>query len=57
MDPDANLEEQVALAAAIMDEPHEPDDLIAKSIRLADLVLALNQWLAQGGHWPQAWLR
>lgn len=56
MDPDANLDEQRSLADAIIyridhdlpPEQHESD-------RLAELVLALDQWLRWGGRLPATW--
>jgi hypothetical protein len=56
MDPDANLSEQLDLAKVIIDNIDagtEPDtDDVA---RLAELVLALNKWLHNGGFLPEAW--
>ena len=57
MDPDANLREQLALARAIqalIDRAPEPNaalraELMQKADRLAELVLALNEWRAIGG--------
>lgn len=48
MDPNANLEEQLRLAEAILDEGEEGN-------RLAELVLALDEWIRRGGFLPEAW--
>lgn len=59
MDPDANVEEQRALAAHLMDTSFDDGPASAswssKAVRLADLVQALDQWLSKGGAWPKAW--
>ena len=51
MDPDTNLEEQKTLAQSIIDG--DADDADAE--RLAELVLALHEWLSKGGALPEAW--
>ena len=56
MDPDVNLAEQRALAAGILrdfdaDQPVDATD----AARLAELVLALDRWLAGGGFPPCRW--
>jgi hypothetical protein len=54
MDPDKNLEEQIILANKLDDENktyHDPDDYL----RLAELVLALNEWMCAGGALPTSW--
>ena len=52
MDPNANLEEQVALARNIV--ATETDDGIFENecARLAELVLALDEWRRKGGFDP-----
>lgn len=53
MDPDANLKDQLTIAAMIADgtaKPHHVD-------RLAELVIALHEWIAGGGFLPSAWRR
>ncbi len=53
MDPDANHEEQVRLALDILkcvDEGKRPD--AHDAVRLAELVIALNDWVGNGGSWP-----
>jgi hypothetical protein len=58
MDPDANLAEQLEIAREMqdlddVDLPVSQDD----AQRLAELVIALNEWLAKGGYPPKAWQR
>lgn len=51
MDPTANLEEQLRLAKRIQDgvaDGWAPD-------RLAELVLAPNEWIIGGGFLPRQW--
>lgn len=53
MDPDANLEEQLRIAERIT------NDLgidYADADRLAELVLALNEWIKGGGFLPKQWV-
>lgn len=56
MDPNANLKEQLEIAKRIIDggdmEHGEWDTL---RDRLAELVIALDGWLKQGGFLPQRW--
>jgi hypothetical protein len=57
VDPDANLKEQLELAARINElrDRHEgPPDLDDVN-RLAELVEALNKWILNGGFLPKAW--
>lgn len=49
MDPNANLTEQVTIAEEIL------SGNTAAAERLAELVLALNEWLQSGGFLPAAW--
>lgn len=58
MDPDENLEEQLELAESILEsvdeeEDPDPDD----AVRLAELVVALNDWLVMSGALPRRWKR
>lgn len=56
MDPDANLKEQRELAALIqsqLDEGETPDE--DDVLRLSELVIALDEWIAGGGFLPAAW--
>lgn len=67
MDPDANLQEQRALATRIGarsdggmhdgrtgDLRHDVDQM-HDALRLAELVLALDEWIAGGGFLPATW--
>lgn len=57
MDPDENLAEQRELAASLLDT--DDDDIVdeADVFRLAELVLALDEWLTKGGEKPRVWKR
>ncbi len=66
MDPNANLREQLQLARDIQttwDHCGEDGNLSLEQInhvadaanRLAELVLALNEWIARGGFLPDQW--
>lgn len=52
MDPNANLREQLALAAKAIDDGSRVSH---DARRLAELVLALDDWLQAGGFAPAAW--
>jgi len=56
MDPDTNLQEQRALAASILRDfdADQPVDAV-DAARLAELVLALDGWIAKGGFLPARW--
>lgn len=53
MDPNANLAEQ----REILKRRAEGDDTTEDLERLADLALALDQWLCAGGFLPTEWQR
>jgi len=61
MDPDANLEEQLSLAQSIIEgdnvdpEGHHVVSSPEDAERLAELVLALHEWIQKGGALPSAW--
>jgi hypothetical protein len=65
MDPDANLTEQLDLAADLLrlhesrygtDEGTPPTEAeLIDAARLAELVQALDAWLTGGGCLPQRW--
>lgn len=60
MDPDANLNEQRVLAAALLardyDRSEEPlRDFLHDVITFVVLSQALDVWLAHGGELPEAW--
>lgn len=56
MDPDANLDEMLTLAAQInaaadLGDPTNSEDYQ----RLAELVDAMHTWIVNGGHLPARW--
>jgi hypothetical protein len=63
MDPDANLDEQRRLVRrihAVQDATEGPTmgelrDVAHDAYRLAELVEALDQWIARGGFLPARW--
>lgn len=58
MDPEVNLEEQKELAKKLLHgERTTPEDFEDDVARLAELVLALDEWLSKGGFLPRAWKR
>lgn len=57
MDPNANLEEQLRLAQRMLDVYDRHNDNGADGARLAELVEALDAWLAKGGFLPERWQR
>jgi len=54
MDPDANLSEQRRIAEQIVENGAIDAD---RAERLAELVLALDEWLKKGGFLPARWQR
>jgi hypothetical protein len=59
MDPYNNLQEQLRLAAYIRAVAEHPscnssdiEEFYEDASRLADLVIALNEWIEAGGHLP-----
>lgn len=58
MDPDANLQEQRQLAERIIaDEESGMGAATRDADRLAELVLALDAWIENGGFLPERWRR
>lgn len=57
MDPDANLAEQRRLAARLVEAEPDSPGFAADACRLAELVLALDEWVGGGGFLPAAWGR
>ena len=57
MDPDANLIEQRSLAQAIVDADNQAYDVDPDALRLAELVLALDEWIRGGGFLPANWAK
>lgn len=63
MDPDANLSEQLDLAANILTEldaeggtrPPNYESIANQAQLLAELVFALDEWITGGGFLPEAW--
>lgn len=55
MDPDTNLEEQLELSQEIVDSQETGFNHHEQSWRLAELVLALDEWVKKGGFLPQQW--
>jgi len=59
MDPDANLKEQLELARKITDVSlpfwGSVEEMCYDVNRLAELVLALDEWIKKGGFLPQQW--
>ena len=53
MDPDENLTDQRRLAHAILIDPDENQS--REAAQLAELVLALDEWLVRSGFRPQDW--
>jgi hypothetical protein len=51
MDPNANLKEQLDIARKLLDDPIGEDDVD----RLAELVVALDEWISNGGFLPKRW--
>ncbi len=56
MDPETNLEQQVKLAATILRLVDGDLDPAPEAARLAELVLALNDWIGRGGVLPRRWV-
>ena len=55
MDPNANLLEQLDKAYRIAYGDPEKDWSTETAEELADLVLALNNWITTGGFLPTSW--
>ena len=53
VDPNANLAEQLRLAKSFLDSDSLPEDVDV--VRLAELVVALDQWIRSGGFLPHPW--
>lgn len=62
MDPNANLNEQRELARAILAlsesrEANRKRKIEILTVRLAELVVSLDQWIVGGGFLPTAWAK
>lgn len=55
MDPNANLKQQLELAAEIIRLSEADEDASNEAFDLAELVEALNAWITSGGFLPEAW--
>ena len=58
MDPTVNIQEQLRIAGLIRECESggtEECGCVDHAARLADLVLALNEWIARGGALPAQW--
>lgn len=53
MDPETNLKDQRRLAERILNGDGDESD----AYRLAELVEALDEWIAKGGFLPARWKR
>jgi hypothetical protein len=53
MDPSSNLLEQLALSHKLLDDEYEVD--AGDACRLAELVIALDEWIRKGGFKPAPW--
>ena len=56
MDPNANLQQQLCLASLILKADDENKTVDSpEAVLLAELVVALDEWLRKGGFLPHAW--
>jgi len=55
MDPNANLKEQINLARELLVSAEINWDCDPKAERLAELVLALHEWITRGNFLPKDW--
>ncbi|MFA5053161.1 MAG: hypothetical protein WC565_03845 [Parcubacteria group bacterium] len=53
MDPNANLREMIEIANKIVFDPYDRYD--TETVRLAELVVALDDWLKKGNALPLTW--
>lgn len=53
MDPQANLEAALERARALVDDPSIEED--PRATELGELVIALHEWLKDGGFLPAEW--
>jgi hypothetical protein len=60
MDPNATLNDLLALAAEVLDNPDNlgnmPDDTDTL-VEMSELVQALDGWISSGGFLPEKWRR
>ena len=56
MDPDITLDEAIKLAETIIRKDEEEESVSkADAVELAEKLLALNSWMAEGGFLPRMW--
>ncbi len=55
MDPHQNLKEQLELARKIVGDTTKHEDYDPTADYLAELVLALDEWIRKGGALPDEW--
>jgi hypothetical protein len=62
MDPNCNLTDQLAFARSILEQVDKDQDsevtrriVAGFAVRLAENVLALNEWITKGGFLPKPW--
>jgi len=55
MDPNANLAEQLEIACRLLGTDCLDKSDLPDAVRLAELVLALDEWIGQGGFLPSHW--
>ena len=58
MDPNSNLIEQLAIARQIVadvDAEQPAFDWPFNAVRMAELVIALDEWIRKGGFLPDGW--
>lgn len=57
MDPDTNLKEQLGLSLQLIEDSNDFGGEMTKedAQRLAELVVAMDEWLFKGGFLPSRW--
>jgi len=61
MDPTANLKEALEIAAKLAEghyaypDHDDPTSMLEDGQRLAELLIALDEWIRNGGFLPDAW--
>jgi hypothetical protein len=56
MDPNANLDQQLRLATQMIEDGESGMGIeLIDADRLAELVLALDEWIMKGGALPSRW--
>jgi hypothetical protein len=58
MDPSANIEEQLRIASRLVRQSDEDKPFRQVDVaRLAELVIALDEWIVNGGFVPRRWTK